>query len=243
MKLNTKKTKCTPFNNSLTKDFVPQLQIKNRDDLEVIYKFKLVGLVVTSDMTWQEHVSYTVGRVNKVLWQLTRFKHLGASTEQLLKFYILKIRSILMFGAVCYHSALTLHQRYQLELQQKRSLAYILGNNYCSHDQARTYLKLPSLEELREEACTKWALKALANPQHRHLFPKNNSIVETRGRQVFLEQICKSAKYFNSAVPNMIRSLNRQAAGRKGPVTVTTKSGIVIVVWSLVSSFVCLVSL
>ena len=216
-----------PFISSLTKDFMPQLKIQDGDFLEVIYKLKLVGLVVTSDMTWQEHVNYTVGRVNKVLWQLTRFKQLGATEEQLLKYYILKIRSILIFGSVCYHSALKLHQRSQLELQQKRSLAIILGNKYRSYDQARDLLKLPSLEELREEACAKWACKAQASRQHQHLFPKKNSIVQTRTRKEYLEQNCKSAKYFNSAVPSMIRSLNRLEADRKNPVTLTTKSGIV----------------
>ena len=73
------------------------------------------------------HVKYTVKRVNSVLWQLTRFKRLGASRDKLIKFYILKIRSILMFGAICFHSALTLEQRNTLELQQNRSLAIILG--------------------------------------------------------------------------------------------------------------------
>ena len=179
-------------------------------------------------MTWQEHIRYTVGRVNKVLWRLTRFKHLGASTEQLLKFYIIKIRGILMFGAVCYHTDPA--SKIPAGATKKRSLAIILGNNYCSYDQGRTCVKLPSLEELREEAYTKWALKALANPQHHHLFPKNNSVVENRGRQVFLKQTWKSARYFNSEVPNMIPSLNRQTASQKGPVTVTTKSGTVIVV-------------
>ena len=47
---------------------MPHLKIQDGDFLEVIYKLKLVGLVVTSDKTWQEHVNYTVGRVNKVLW-------------------------------------------------------------------------------------------------------------------------------------------------------------------------------
>ena len=196
---------------------MPQLKIQDGDFLEVIYKLKLVGLVVTSDMTWQEHVNYTVGRVNKVLWQLTRFKQLGATAEQLLKYYILKIRSILMFGSVCYHSALTLHQRSQLELQQKRSLAIILENRYRGYDQARVLLQLSSFEELREEACAKWALKAQASPQHQHLFPKNTSIMQTRTRKEWLEQNCKSAKYFNSAVPSMIRSLNRLASGRRTP--------------------------
>ena len=87
---------------------MPELQLENGSFLEVIYQLKLVGLVVTSELTWTAHVDYTVKRVNKVLWQLTRFKQIGATQDKLLTFYILKIRSILMFGAVCFHSAVTL---------------------------------------------------------------------------------------------------------------------------------------
>ena len=73
---------------------MPQLKIQDGDFLEVIYKLKLVELVVTSDMTWQEHVNYPAGRFNKVLRQLTRYKQLGATVEQVLKYYIFKIRNI-----------------------------------------------------------------------------------------------------------------------------------------------------
>ena len=92
MKLNQSKTKCLPFINSKTRDFMPQLSLVEGTSLEVIYELKLVGLVVTSDLTWTAHVNYTVARVNGVLWQLTRFRRLGAPQEKLVTFYILKIR-------------------------------------------------------------------------------------------------------------------------------------------------------
>ena len=88
-----------------------------------------------------------------------------------------------MFGAVCFHSALTLQQRHTLELQQKRSLAIILGGDYRSYEHARSLTALPTLEVLREEACHKWALKTKASPKHRHLFPLNPSSIETRNRK------------------------------------------------------------
>ena len=144
-----------------------------------------------------------------MLWQLTRFKQAGGSEEKLLKFYILKVRSILMFGAVCYHSSLNLDQRNRLELQQKRSLVIILGNNYRSYSHSRSLTNFPELNLLREEACEKWALKAKASPKHTHLFPLNPSQVETRHRNNFREPLCKTARYFNSPVPSMIRTLNR----------------------------------
>ena len=68
MILNSKKTKCMPFNRSKTKDFIQKLSIEEGSYLEVIYKLKLVDLVITSDLRWEEHVIYTIGRVNKTLW-------------------------------------------------------------------------------------------------------------------------------------------------------------------------------
>lgn len=151
MILNSKKTKCLPFNNSLTKDFVPQLSVEPGRNLEVIYKMKLVGLVINSEMTWDDHLDYTILRVNKTLWQLTRFRKLGADTHKLITFYILKFRSILMFGAVCFHSSLTQEQSQRLELQRKRSLAIILGSNYQNYKQALLLTSLPRLDILPRE--------------------------------------------------------------------------------------------
>ena len=81
MVLNTKKTKVFPFINSKKRDYLPQISIDPGNYLEVIYQLKLVGVMITSDMTWQAHVDYTVKRVNGKLWQLVRFKQLGASRE------------------------------------------------------------------------------------------------------------------------------------------------------------------
>ena len=92
---------------------------------------------------------------------------------------------------------------------------------------------LPRLDKLRENACVKWAMKARANPQHTLLFPINHSEVDTRNRQFFREYKCKGSKYFNSAAPYMVRTLNSlqfQPAGSNREVTVTTNSGATIIV-------------
>ena len=197
-----------PFIASHTKDFMPQLSIEPGTHLEVIYQLKLVGVVLTSDMTWTAHVNYTVNRVNRVLWQLVRFKQLGAPQEKLKTFYVLKIRSILMFASVCFHSSLTNELSQKLELQQKRSLAVILGSQYRSYSHALSVTCLPRLDILRSEAFTKWALKAQKDPLHRDLFQLNPSTVNTRFRNMFSEPICHTEKFYKSTVPSMIRSLN-----------------------------------
>ena len=76
MVLNKKKTKCIPFINSRTKDFVPKLSVHEGQYLEVIYSLKLVGIVINSELNWNDHIDYTVKRINSVIWQLSRFKQL-----------------------------------------------------------------------------------------------------------------------------------------------------------------------
>ena len=92
-----------------------------------------------------------------------------------------------MFGSVCFHSSITNDQSQRLELQQKRSLACILGSNYCSYSKALSLTSLPRLDTLRKEACIKWALKAQAKPHHSDLFPLHPSTVDTRHRRKFKE--------------------------------------------------------
>ena len=125
---------------------MPHLCSEEGTNLELIYELKLVGIVISSDNTWTAHSDYTVTRVNRVLWQLARFRQLGASRNKLVTFHILKVRSILMFGAVCFHSALTQELSHQLELQQNRSFAIIFGSQYQSCRIALSLTSLPRLD-------------------------------------------------------------------------------------------------
>ena len=228
MIINQKKTKCIPFINSRTKDFVPEL-VMDGSTLEVIYQLKLVGLVITADLSWSEHIKYTVKRVKGTMWQLVRLKQMNAPKEKLVEFYILKIRSILMFGAVCFHSSLTGEQSQLLERQQLTCLATILGSEYTTYSRALRLTNLPSLATLREEACLKWAIKAQASPQHSHLFPTRPSN-NTRSGTVFQEYQCRGERYYRSAVPAMARLLNFRGVTPvgTGTGTITTKSGRII---------------
>ena len=165
--------------------------------------------MITSDLSWQTHVDYTIKRVNGKIWQLVRFRQLGASREKLIQFYVLKIRSILMFASVCFHFSLTLEQSHKLEMQQKKSFAIILGSDYRSYSNALTLTQLPRLDTLREDASVKCALAAQQNPFHTDLFPLNVCDINTRNKKTFKEYLCKTTKFYKSAVPAMTRKLNR----------------------------------
>ena len=129
-----------------------------------------------------------------------------------------------MFGAICFHSSLTQEQSYKLELQQKRCLAVILGTDYKKYSSALIITGLPRLDKLREKACLKWSLKAQSNPSHTHMFPLNQNET-TRHSTKFLEQFCRGAKLYNSAIPSMIRELNKYYKENNNLVVITTKTG------------------
>ena len=77
MLINVKKTKVMPFNNSRNYDFLPQLFFPNSDPLEVIHQTKLLGITITSNLSWQAHVDDITKRATAKLWVLERFKSLG----------------------------------------------------------------------------------------------------------------------------------------------------------------------
>ena len=59
MKINRKKTKILVFNPSKKLDFLPQLNFPGESPLEVIYSTKLLGVTLSSNLSWQEHVDST----------------------------------------------------------------------------------------------------------------------------------------------------------------------------------------
>ena len=112
-----------------------------------------------------------------------------------------------MFGAVCFHSSLSVELSRRLELQQKRCLRVILSSEYLNYQHACELTGIPSLEESREAACLRWARRAQASPHHSHLFPRS-PITNTRQSKAFLEYTCRTNRYYFSAVPYMARLLN-----------------------------------
>ena len=70
MKINQKKTQAMSFDLSKTKDFIPQLSINGIDNIDVIYQTKLLGLVISSDLSWGEHIDYITKKFHarEILW-------------------------------------------------------------------------------------------------------------------------------------------------------------------------------
>ena len=80
MQINHKKSAVIPFNFTRKYDFTPTLTYDSQP-LEVIYKTKLLGLMVTSDGKFEEHIRYLTTKAKTRLFFLRRLKVLGANVE------------------------------------------------------------------------------------------------------------------------------------------------------------------
>ena len=209
MKINMKKTKIMIFNFSKKFDFLPQLSFPGSDPLEVIYSTKLLGVTLTSNLSWAEHVNELSRQATKKLWILIRFKTLGGTTQQLVTVYQCRIRSTLEFGAPVFHSGLTKEQSRQLELVQKKATAIILGKEYINYESALNQLRLERLDTRRTNLCYNFALSCIKSPKHKSMFSLNPLPRQNMRRtKPYIEVACNTSRYYNSPVPYLTRLLN-----------------------------------
>ena len=94
MVINQKKTQIMNINFSKSLDFPPEMTIGNSDYLDLVKNIKLVGIIVSDDLKWNQHVDYMCKRASKKIWLLRRMKTLRLEPEILLDFYCKEVRSI-----------------------------------------------------------------------------------------------------------------------------------------------------
>ena len=98
----------------------------NGDTLEVVEELKLLGVILTSNLSWHAQADYMCQRAYSRIWMLRRLKPLGANQEELIDVYITQIRCLLEFAVAVWNSGLTKGQVSQIERVQKCALAVIL---------------------------------------------------------------------------------------------------------------------
>ena len=154
------------FNPGKVRDFMAHFPIYG-NDLELVEENKLLGVIVSSNLSLSSNVEYVVKRCNSKLWILRLHKKLGADNEDLKEVYVSQIRSILEFEAPVSHSSITGEDRLKLERLQKSALHIMLSNSYKSFSYARKALDLETLHTRRQKLCKKFARKSCKNEKFR----------------------------------------------------------------------------
>ena len=147
MVINTEKTKVMLFNRSKNTDFMPELRIGDGELLEVVEEFKLLGVIIKSDLKWHSNTIYICRKGFSRLWLLRRLKQIGASEFELLYTYQKQVRSVLEYAVPVWGPGLNKTDSVEIERVQKCAFAIIFGPE--TYENILKEQKQQSLQERR----------------------------------------------------------------------------------------------
>ncbi len=150
MKVNSKKTKELVISFKKTKPDLPMLMCKD-NEIERVQTFKILGVHLSDDLTWREHVEHIHARASPRLYYLRQLKRSGVSNKDLTMYYKSVIRPLLEYACPAWHTSLTNHDSELLEHIQKRALYVIAPGK--TYDEALSTTELQSLSNRRESIC------------------------------------------------------------------------------------------
>ena len=216
MILNQKKTKVMIFNFTEKYNFTTRL-VLNNENLEVVKQAKLLGVIISDDLKWDQNTEYLVKKAHKRLELLRKVANFSTSVEDKRTIYILYVRSILEQSSVVWHSSLTKENSEDLERVQRAALRIILGKDFKNYDDALIKADLDSLENRREDLCQKFAEKCLKNEKTKDLFPNREKAhcMKTREEEQFSVNFANTGRLMKSAIPHMQRILNKDESTDK----------------------------
>ena len=160
MKLNPEKCK------EMTVDFLQYNATKwqpiciNGKQVEFVTVFKLLGVYLSSDLTWTAHCEYIIKKANRRLYALRKLKKSGVSSSDIVVVYCTVIRTMIEYASVVFANlSQTLSK--DLERVQKRAMSIIYPSH--SYMDALSFAGIQTLCVCREEACNKFVANIKAS--------------------------------------------------------------------------------
>ena len=119
--------------------------------------YKILGVHLSSDLTWNVHIEYTMKKASKRLHALRLLKKAGVQMSDLVGIYCALIRSVLEYAAPVW-SGLPVYLSDVLEAVQRRAMRIIFP--HADYNTALCSAGLGSLADRRDAICAKFRLKA-----------------------------------------------------------------------------------
>ena len=207
MKINQKKTKTMLFNFTNKYQFMTRLSL-NGENVEVVSEAKLLGTIISNDLTWNSNTSNIVRRANARMVLLRKLAEFGAPIADLKTIYKSYIRSILEQSAVVWHSSLTEENKTDLSRVQKTACKVMLRGRFESYEKSLDILDLEKLSDRREKLCNSFAKKSIKNGIIDFKEINHLKYMTTRNIDKYEVTFCNTERLKKSALPQMQRSLN-----------------------------------
>jgi len=206
MNINTKKTKemlLDPIVKTPPASIVFDTGVVDR-----VTSFKLLGVVITDNLSWENHVSAICAKAGCRLHFLKLLKRSSVTRDDLLQYYKSIIRPVIEYACPVWQSGLTIEQRGRLESIQRRALHIMSGSldyelNCALYDIETISVRLDNL--------TKTFFNRISSPGDylNYLLPGERpaEIVNKLRHPNKLDGIiCKTERYFKSFLPYALRN-------------------------------------
>ena len=200
MKLNESKT------NEMVicfKKNAPPLEpiVINERAIERVSKTKLLGVIISNDLTWDEHIMSICKKACGRIYQLYPLKRAGVSVKDLILIYFTTIRPVLEYACPVWHPGLNAKLSSQLENIQKRIFKIILPTH--TYTKALEHSGAPTLKDRRSEIKKSFFVK-MTDPNHKlyHMIsPVQTPCYNTCSQSKYPLLKCRTSRYKNSFIP------------------------------------------
>ena len=203
MRINATKTKemviCFCRNDNHVAS-IPRIVIDN-NDIARVTQAKVLGVTLSSDLTWNAHVDTIVCKARKRVFTIYQLKRAGIRQCDLLRVYVSVIRPVLEYACPVWHTSLPMYLSDNIETIQKRCLRTIFPGH--SYDEARSISNLPTLFERRTKLCQSYFRK-MHNADHKlnKLLPNQRNIsYDLRTYNTLPVPLARTDRFRRSLIP------------------------------------------
>ena len=202
MNINFKKTKEIILG-TLGKN-PPPLLTMNKSQIDRVTSFKLLGLVISSTLKWDDHVASICSKTASRLHFLKILRRACINQSDAICFYTTVIRPILEYACPVWHSMLTKKLTSAIESQQIRAMRIIFGD--IRYEEALELAGISTLQDRRENLTRKFFL-SICHPDSclYYLLPApsrdNEIVLRLRTSKKYPVPYCKTKRFQMSFLP------------------------------------------
>ena len=165
--------------------------------------FKLLGVTIMNNLSWEEHVSVISTKASKRIHFLKLLKRSSMTSDDLLLYYKSVIRPVLEYGCPVWQSGLTAEQRDRLESIQRRALRLISGSS--DYEMQCALFDIEPIA-VRLDNLARSFFRRICDPADclNYLLPNERSsevVCRLRQPNLLPGVICRTNRYFKSFLP------------------------------------------
>ena len=119
--------------------------------IKAVSDAKLLGVTLSSDISWNAHITEVIKKAAKRLYFLIQLKRARVSQKDLCLFYVTCVRSVIDYAAPIFHYSLPAYLTHELERVQRRAMQIICPGIEYQH--ALALVNLPTVAKHHNDIC------------------------------------------------------------------------------------------